>query len=230
MKDFLQNVFRFLLCFPADVLYRVFYRSRCIGFENIPKSGGVIIASNHVSNMETILIPYMCIERFSSRRFWSPGKVELFRFAPLRRLLFMCRSFPIKRKRDYAAMNKISKLASSDVVMLFPEGTRSKDGRLQKGRPGVGKIIYDSKAAVIPTAVFNTQYCMPAHAWSPNILLPLAVVFGKPLDLRRCFGMPAGREAYEAIVNELMNAIADIQKEYAHLDSPPKRLLKGNSK
>lgn len=233
MVDFLLNLWRLLLFIPADTLYKIFYRARRIGYENIPKSGGVLIASNHVSNMETVLIPYMSIDRFSMRRFWHPGKEELFRFAPIKAFLWSCRAFPVKRgKHDYSAMKKIARLAENDMVMLFPEGTRSRNGKLGQGKPGVGKIIHDSKTTVIPTAVFNTQYCMPRNARSPNLFLPLTVVFGKPLNLQRYFDMPSGRETSKAIVDEVMRAIANLQKEYAYLNAPPANLLKkghGNS-
>lgn len=229
MIDLIINILRCLVYFASDIIYNVFYRARAIGRENIPKKGGVLIASNHVSAMEVVMIPYMAMSRFSSRRFWYPAKEELFRFKPAAWVLWLLRVFPVRRGGfDYAAMKKIAELASKEVVIIFPEGTRSKDGLLHKGRGAVGKIIYDSKTTVIPTAVFNTRYCMPAGARFPNLFLPLRVVFGKPLDLTRYFDMPFDRNIARAIVKEVMDAIAKIQKEYAHLDNPPKRFLKEN--
>ena len=208
--------------FGSDLFWHTLYRPRAIGLENIPKTGGVLVASNHVSNFEPMFIGYWTINsfsRFSSRKIWSPGKEELFKFPPLRWILRSWRAFPVRRnQRDFKTMSFISELAKKDVVMIYPEGTRSKDGKLQPGKPAVGKIIYDSRTTVVPTAVFNMQYCMPRGAKFPRFFLPLAVVFGKPLDLSKYYGLPDCRENSQAIIDEVMGAIAAIQKEYAHLD------------
>ena len=230
MIDFAANVFRCLVAFAEDIFFRGFYRTKAIGWENIPKSGGVLIASNHVSAMETQMLPYITVDRFSSRRYWFPGKAELFKFAPAAWLFTLLRVIPVRRGGfDHAVMKKITGLAAKDVVVLYPEGTRSKDGRLREGRAAVGKIIYDSKTTVVPTAVFNTRYCMNPGSRLPNLFLPLRVVYGKPLDLQRYFDKPYDKKLAKEIVAEVMRAIAQIQKEYAHLDMPPKGFLKAKT-
>lgn len=227
MIDLALNIFRCLVAFSVDIVFRVFYRSKAIGRENIPKSGGVLIASNHVAAMETQMLPYMTVDRFSARRYWFPGKAELFKFPPAAWLFTLLRVIPVKRGGyDHAVMKRITELAAKDVVVLYPEGTRSKDGLLQKGRAAVGKIIYESKTTVVPTAVFNTRYCMTPGSWFPNLFLPLRVVYGKPLDLQRYFDKPYDKKVAKEIVAEVMRAIAAIQKEYAYLDKPPKGFLK----
>lgn len=231
MIEYLINIWRFFSWFIGDILFTLFYPSKAIGLENIPKSGGALIASNHVSGMETVFIPYITQNRLSTRQLWSPAKEELFRFPPLSFLLKSFRSFPVKRHTsDLSFIDRITALASKHMVMIYPEGTRSKDGKLGKGRAAVGKIIYDSRTTVIPTAVFNTRYFMPKGAWSPTLFLPIRIVFGKPLDMSRFFGMPPEKETYRKIVEELMNAIATLQKEHADLDMPPKRFLESSGK
>ncbi len=228
MIDLALNIFRCLVAFVEDIFFRVLYRTKAIGWENIPKSGGVLIASNHVSAMETQMLPYVTVDRFSSRRYWFPGKAELFKFPPAAWFFTLMRVIPVRRGGyDHSVMKRITELAKKDVVVLYPEGTRSKDGLLQKGRAAVGKIIYDSQATVVPTAVFNTRYCMNPGSRIPNFFLPLWVVYGKPLDLKRFFDKPYEKKVAKEIVAEVMSAIADIQKEYAHLDQPPKSFLKG---
>ena len=230
MIDLLLNVFRCCVAFTVDIFFRGLYRTKSIGRKNIPKSGGVLITSNHVSAMETQMLPYMTVDRFSSRRYWFPGKAELFKFPPAAWLFTLLRVIPVKRGGyDHAVMNRITELAKKDVVILYPEGTRSKDGLLQKGRAAVGKIIYDSKTTVVPVAVFNTRYCMTPGSTLPNFFLPLRVVYGKPLDLRKYFDREYDKKLAKEIVAEVMSAIADIQKEYAYLDMPPKSFLKSKT-
>ncbi len=227
MIDLAANVFRCLVAFVEDIFFRGFYRSKAIGRENIPKSGGVLIASNHVSAMETQMLPYLTVDRFSSRRYWFPGKAELFKFPPAAWLFKSLRVIPVRRGGfDLAVMKKITELAKKDVVVLYPEGTRSKDGRLREGRAAVGKIIYDSKTTVVPVAVFNTRYCLGPGSLFPNLFLPLWAVYGKPLDLRKYFEKPYDKKLAKEIVAEVMGAIANLQKEYAYLDSPPKSFPK----
>lgn len=222
MKDRLLNVWRGLCMYGADFYWKVIYRASAIGVENVPKEGGVLICANHISNSEPMLIPYFVIDafgRFSARRFWSPAKEELFHFGPLSWLIKSWRSFPVKRTgRDLAAMSRIASLASTDVVMLYPEGTRSKNGVLGLGKPAIGKIIYDSRTAVVPAAVFNTRYCLPQGSVLPRLRLPLYVVYGKPLDLSRFYAMPPGREASTLIVEEVMAAIRRLLEEHQQLD------------
>ncbi|MFQ5432554.1 MAG: lysophospholipid acyltransferase family protein [Nitrospinota bacterium] len=227
MIDLALNVLRCLAAFAGDIFFNVIYRAKAIGRENIPKSGGVLIASNHVAAMETQMVPYLTVDRFSSRRYWFPGKAELFKFPPAAWLFKSLRVIPVRRGGfDHAVMKRIAELANNDVVIIYPEGTRSKDGRLHEGRAAVGKIIYDSRTTVVPVAVFNTRYCMTPGAWFPNLFLPLWAVYGKPLDLRKYFDRPYDKKLAKEIVAEVMAAIANLQKEYAYLDKPPKGFLK----
>ena len=222
MKERLLDLWRGLCMYGADFYWKVIHRASCIGLENVPKEGGVLICPNHISYSEPMLVPYFIIDafgRFSKRRFWNPAKEELFNYGPFSWLLRSWRAFPVKRNaRDLAAMSRIATLAATDMVMLYPEGTRSKTGVLGAGKPGVGKIIYDSRAAVVPAAVFNTRYCLPKGRLFPRLRLPLYVVYGKPLDLSRFYAMPPSRETSTLIVNEVMAAIRALLEEHQQLD------------
>jgi 1-acyl-sn-glycerol-3-phosphate acyltransferase len=222
MKDFLLNGFRLAAAFVSDVFWHVFFSPKGLGLENIPKKGGVIVACNHLSHFDPMFVGYNVLAsfgRFSSRQIWSPAKEELFEIPVVGFLIRMLRSFPIKRGRaDLKSLGKITELAKEHLVIIYPEGTRSPDGKLGRGKSAIGKIVYDSRATVVPTAIFNTQYCLPKGSRKPRFFLPLAVVFGKPLDLSRFLQMPDSKETSKAITEEIMNAIAALQKEYAHLD------------
>jgi 1-acyl-sn-glycerol-3-phosphate acyltransferase len=98
----------------------------------------------------------------------------------------------------------------TEQVMLFPEGTRSRDGRLGVGQRAVGKFIYTARPVVIPTAVWGTDRVLPpGHRW-PRFRTPIGVRYGKPLDLQRYYELPDTKETAMAIIGEVMRAIATL--------------------
>jgi 1-acyl-sn-glycerol-3-phosphate acyltransferase len=177
------------------------------GAEQIPASGGVLFTSNHISAYETIFLPWAIVRHRPLQMVWAPAKEELFRkFIP--RLLYSSwGAFPVRRGRDVKANRVINQLLADQKVMLFPEGTRHKDGRLGKGNRGVGKIIYDTRPVVIPTALVGLN-----HWKFPSIGQSAVVVFGTPLDFSDLFVMGDTRETHQLIVERVMNAIADLLK------------------
>ncbi|MBI5179422.1 MAG: 1-acyl-sn-glycerol-3-phosphate acyltransferase [Nitrospinae bacterium] len=221
MVDFIRSAWRCLGMFISDVFWRVLFRARVFGVPVFPQTGGALVACNHLSNFDPMFTGWNVVNgfgRFSLRRIWIPAKEELF-FFPLGPIIRSWGAFPVRRKaHDLKSMALAAERAKTDVVMIYPEGTRSKTGELGPGKAGVGKIIYDSRATVIPTVVFNTRYCWPQGSWFPRLFVPLRFVWGKPLDLSRHYAMPDCKETSQAIVDEVMRAIGELQKEYAHLD------------
>ena len=106
------------------------------------------------------------------------------------------------------------RLLRDQKVMLFPEGTRHKDGVLGKGNRGVGKIIYDTRPTVVPTALVGL------NRWHfPGVGQEALVVFGRPLDFTDLFQLPDGKETHQLIVDRVMEAIAELLKgEGAYVD------------
>jgi len=219
---FLQNLFRFFVFFPVDFFYRVVFRSYAIGLENIPKEGGAMIAPNHISGWDVFLPPYFALNRFSSRQMWAPGKEELFHFPPMAWVLTFLRAFPVRRRQhDYAARDKTAEIVKNHLVMLFPEGTRSRDGKFGVGRSGTGKIIYDAKVPVIPTLIVNTNYCVIPGLFMLNFFQKLYIVYGKPLDMDKYYAMEDTKETAQLIADHLMAEIAKMKEDYKHLDQTP---------
>jgi 1-acyl-sn-glycerol-3-phosphate acyltransferase len=219
---FLQNLFRFFVFFPLDLFYRIVFRSYAIGLENIPKEGGAMIAPNHISGWDVFLPPYFALNRFSSRQMWAPGKEELFSFPPMAWLLTFLRAFPVRRrKQDYAARDKAAEIVKNHLVMAFPEGTRSKDGKFGRGRSGIGKIIWDARVPVIPTLIVNTNYCVIPGLYMLNFFQKLYIIYGKPLDLERYYAMEDSKETAQLIADRLIEEIAKMKEEYKHLDHTP---------
>ncbi len=201
---------RFWVTFSANVIG--FYASTInhfciIGDEGIPPSGGVLLASNHISAYDTIFLPWALVRRFPFQMVWAPAKEELFR-KPFQRWLYSSwGAFPVRRGRDLRAGKAINELLASQKVMLFPEGTRNRHGVLGKGNRGVGKIIYDTRPTVIPTALIGL------NRWRfPGAGQEGRVVFGAPLDFTDLFQREDCKETHVLIVGRVMDAIAGLLK------------------
>lgn len=201
---------RFWVTFSAHVIG--FYASsinrfRVKGIENVPRDGGVLIASNHISAYETIFLPWAILRTYPMQMLWAPAKEELFRKKFQGWLYSSWGAFPVKRGRDVRAGKVINELLESEKVMLFPEGTRHRDGVLGQGNRGVGKIIYDTRPVVIPTALVGL------NRWKfPGVGQDAAVVFGKPLDFSDLYEREESKETHQLIVERVMAAIADLLK------------------
>jgi 1-acyl-sn-glycerol-3-phosphate acyltransferase len=189
-------------------------RVRIEGAAHIPLKGGVLLASNHISMLDALLIPYAVMQTRGMQVVWSPAKEELFRIPVVGRVLLSWGSFPVRRGRgDLRTLRRIMALMREHRVMLFPEGTRSPDGRLQTGQRTVGKLIYQARPVVVPTAVSGTNRILPKGAAWPAFRRPIVVRFGPPLDLQRYYDQPDSKYTASAIVQEVMQAIAALQQE-----------------
>lgn len=173
------------------------------GSGNIPHDGPVLIASNHISAYDTIFLPWAVIRNHPLQMLWAPAKEELFTNPLLRMIYTSWGAFPVKRKRDVRAGRTINDLLLDQKVMLFPEGTRHKDGQLGPGNRGVGKIIYDTRPAVIPTALTGL------NRWKfPGFGQEGAVIFGTALNFDDLYELEDRKETHILIVNRVMLAIA----------------------
>lgn len=200
-------------CWVVGFYASTLNRFRWKGAANIPSSGGVLIASNHISAYETIFLPWAIIRNHPMQMLWAPAKEELFA-KPFQRLLYSSwGAFPVRRGRDVKANRVINDLLADQKVMLFPEGTRHKDGRLGKGNRGVGKIIYDTRPTVIPTALVGFN-----HWTFPGFGQPATVVFGAPLDFSDLYRMEDCKDTHQQIADRVMQAIADqLRQEGAYV-------------
>ena len=188
-------------------------RFRIRGAGHLPRQGGVLILSNHISAYDTIFLPWAVVRTNLLQMLWAPAKEELFTGFPG----WLYRSwgaFPVRRGRDVRAGKVINDLLADQKVMLFPEGTRHRDGVLGPGNRGVGKIIYDTRVTVIPTALIGL------NRWKfPDFRREGAIVFGPPLDFTDLFLLDDCKETHQKIVDRVMEAIAGLlRQEGAHVD------------
>ncbi len=173
------------------------------GDENIPHEGGVLLASNHISAYDTIFLPWAILRKHPMQMVWAPAKEELFRKRLSGMLYSSWGAFPVKRGRDVRAGKVITDLLKNQKVMLFPEGTRNRHGVLGKGNRGVGKLIYDSRPTVVPTALAGL------NRWKfPGAGQRAVVVFGSPIDFSDLFERDDCKETHILIVERVMEAIS----------------------
>ena len=160
------------------------FRPWVSGAENLPKNGAVIVASNHLSFVDSIFLPLMLDRRVvflaKSEYFTSPGPKGL-----LKKLTFIALGqVPVDRsggrRSEAALITGLQVLADGKCLGIYPEGTRSPDGRLYKARTGIARLAIESGAPVIPVAMFNTDKIQPTGQVLPNIKR-VGMTFGEPM-------------------------------------------------
>lgn len=190
----------------------LFFRFRTEGEQSFPKTGGVIVAANHASFFDIPLLA--CAIR---RRVVFLGRANLF---PNRFLSWILQSLgwiPLKTNRlDRKAFGvALDHLKAGTPVVIFPEGTRTEDGQLQPGRPGVGYLVEESQCQVIPAYISGTFKVLPMKAKWPR-LFPVSVSFGKSICFPRSDATNK-KHQYEIIGQSVMKHIAQV----GGISSPP---------
>ncbi len=184
------------------------FRPWVTGLENIPRSGPAIVVSNHLSLVDSLFLPMMVDRQMAflakSDYFTGKGlKGWLIRF-------FMTSSgqLPIDRsggKASEASLQAgLAVLAEGKVLAIYPEGTRSPDGRLYRGRTGVARMVLEAGVPVIPTVMIDTDKVMPLGSSLPKVHR-VGVVIGAPLDFSRFQGMEGDRFVLRSITDEIIH-------------------------
>jgi len=161
--------------------YRLLGRLRVEGAANVPRTGPVILAPNHVSAAD-----WPAVGVAAPRALWFMAKAELFSMPVLGPLIRVCRAFPVRRETaDRAALRATEALlAEGEAVVIFPEGRVSEDARLQPLKSGVALLALRTGAAVVPVALLGTERLLPFGAHMPRpVRKPVVVRFGPPIPL-----------------------------------------------
>jgi 1-acyl-sn-glycerol-3-phosphate acyltransferase len=195
------------------VMYATYFRWRVFGAENVPQTGGVILASNHASFLDPPLVGAGL-----KRDINYLARESLFRFPGIGALLRSWNSVPVDRDGGGARGLKIilERLLAGGAIILFPEGTRTPDGKLQPARSGIGLTVIKSNAPVVPVRVFGTF-----DAYGKNHKIPrpyrVAVKYGKPLHFEKLRAEAKNcdkarlKEIYQQVADEIMAAIAKLE-------------------
>ncbi len=204
-----------LLWVVFRVLGRLCFRYRAVGTENIPRTGGVLVAANHASFLDIPLLG--CGIR---RRVWFLGRHDLFPIPVLNTILQALGWIPMRQGRlDREAFGKaIGLIKAGKAVVIFPEGGRTADGHLRPGRPGVGIIVAQTRCPVVPAYIKGTYEALPIGAWRPRFR-PVTVTYGEPIDFSDGVESPASKAFYRHVSRTVMAKIAELGQV-----PPPDRL------
>jgi len=162
----------------------ILFRPKVKGLRNVPGTGPIIIASNHLSFSDSIFMPLVVPRKVTflakSEYFTSPGPKGL-----LKKLTFIALGqVPVDRsggrRSEAALITGLKVLAEGKCLGIYPEGTRSPDGRLYKGRTGIARLAIESGAPIVPVAMFNTEKIQPTGTVMPKVMR-VEMIFGEPM-------------------------------------------------
>jgi 1-acyl-sn-glycerol-3-phosphate acyltransferase len=187
-------------------LARIFYRPRRRGVEHIPRQGGVILAVNHLSFVDSLFMPLAC-----PRDVVFLGKADYFDSWRTRWFFEGAGVIPVRREGgsagEAAILAGIRALRAGKVVGIYPEGTRSPDGRLYRGKTGVARMALEAQVPVIPVAIGGTPQIMPLEAKVPRLRGTPTVEFGRPLTFERYYDRPRDRFVLRSVTDEILYEI-----------------------
>lgn len=198
---------------------KLVYRPKVEGRKNVPREGRVIIASNHLSFADSMVIPMLTPRkvRFLAKAEYFAGRGPKGRV--VKRFFTAIGAIPVKRGDARAAKESLETamnvLDGEDAFAIYPEGTRSRDGRLYRGRTGVGWLALSAGAPVVPVALVGTEQLQPVGKKVPRVRR-VRVRFGKPLTFPEFAGEYRSAKARRAVTDEIMEAIrAMSEQDYA---------------
>jgi 1-acyl-sn-glycerol-3-phosphate acyltransferase len=199
-------------------IVKAIWRPWIVGRRNVPAEGAAILASNHLSFVDSIFLPLM-LDRpvaFLAKSDYFTGK-GLKGWAT--RMFFKgTGQLPIDRsggKASEASLNTgLQVLGRGDLLGIYPEGTRSPDGKLYRGRTGIARMALEAHVPVVPVVMVDTDTMMPIGTTVPRIVR-VGVVVGEPLDFSRFEGMEGDRYILRSITDEIMVALQRLgEQEY----------------
>ncbi|NUT34970.1 MAG: 1-acyl-sn-glycerol-3-phosphate acyltransferase [Hamadaea sp.] len=202
-------------------ILRLIFRPQVEGLDNVPKQGPAILASNHLSFSDSIFMPLVVPRKvtFVAKAEYFTGKGIKGR---LKKMFFVgTGTIPVDRSGGRAAQaaldTQMRVLREGNLAGIYPEGTRSPDGRLYRGKTGVARLALESGAPVIPVAMLNADEVQPIGKVVPKIMR-VKIRFGAPLDFSRYEGMAGDRFVERAVTDEIMYELMELSgREYVDM-------------
>jgi 1-acyl-sn-glycerol-3-phosphate acyltransferase len=191
---------------------RLLWRPKVTGLDNVPRRGPAILAGNHLAVIDSVILPAVL-----SRNVYFMAKDQYFigtglRGALVRNVMYGLNQIPVDRsggrKSLMALDSALPVLRDGNLLGIYPEGTRSPDGRLYRGRPGVARLALDAPAPIIPIGLIGTDRIQPIGSRIPRVGPAVEVHIGEPLDLAPWRGGDVDSRGLREITRMLMAAIA----------------------
>jgi len=212
-----QVLYWVLKHFSLGPLLRLVSRPWVEGLDNVPRSGPAILASNHLSFSDSLFLPLVVPRRITflakSDYFTGPGlkgRAKAWFFARAGQV-------PIDRTNASAAQDAMLAgkriLARGELLGIYPEGTRSPDGRLYRGKTGVARLALEAGVVVVPVAMIDTDKAQPIGSKLPRLGRRVGVRIGRPLDFSRYEGMAGDRFVLRSMTDELMYELMQLSSQ-----------------
>jgi 1-acyl-sn-glycerol-3-phosphate acyltransferase len=186
-------------------IYAMWFRGEVAGTENFPREGPFLIASNHASHLDPPLVGCQVSRQmrfFARKTLWSNRLTSWW--------LNQTETIPVERDSgDVGAIKRVLQALKEDrVIVLFPEGTRSPDGQLQKPKAGIGLMACKTGVPVVPCRVFGSYEAFGKGRLIPRFGTPVTIVFGQPIPASDYDDPTAGKARYETAAQRIMDRIA----------------------
>lgn len=200
-------------------LFRFAWRIRCEGLDNLPAEGPAVLCPNHVSVLDSFVLPSVL-----PRRITYVGKAEYLESWKTRKLFPALGMIPIDRSGGESAIRALDAAAGvldqGELFGIYPEGTRSRDGKLHKGHTGPARLALRAHAPLLPVGIVGTSRIQPPDAKLPRVFEPCVVRIGRPVDVDRFHDRAADHLLLRRVTDELMFQIRaltgqDYVDEYA---------------
>lgn len=217
---FFANLLYWMTFWVAYPLFYLFFGLEFREYRNIPRGRGVLIVANHASNLDPIVLSGIAHQPLAYM-----AKESLFRVPFLGWLITQYLAFPVKRgMADRGAIRgAVEMMNKGFAVGMFPEGTRSEDGRIGEGKPGPAMVAAHANVPVVPVAIWGTQ-----RAWGKNKKLKwftkIITQAGRPLDFTKETQGLEGKEAYLQFTRRIME---EIEKMYDEIDASMRNKKRG---
>ena len=200
---------------------RFFFRVRVEGIEHVPQEGPAILASNHLSFSDSIFLPLVL-----RRRVTFVAKAEYFDDPKTAWFFRAVGQIPIRRGGGSASQRALESaqevLENGQLFGIYPEGTRSPDGRLYKGHTGVARLAVKTGAPILAVAMIGTREAQPIGQAKPNFFMPITIRISKPMSFERYAGRATEPLVLRQITDEVMFELAGLSGQ-EYVDNYAKR-------